>query len=260
MQNHLQIIGIQSDLVWENPTTNRNSFEQKIKAMSSKIDLIVLPEMFTTGFTMNVQAIAESMEGATLSWMKKMASEKNCAITGSLVIQEKEQFYNRMVFVYPSQKVEFYDKKHLFTLANEQKTFTAGTSIQPILYKGWKICPLICYDLRFPVWSRNTIEYDLLLYVASWPIPRINAWTTLLKARAIENMSYVMGINRIGTDINGHQYSGNSILLDCFGSELSALKDNQEGCIEAVLDKDKQEVSRNKFSFLEDRDLFELKF
>lgn len=260
MQNHLQIIGIQSDLVWENPTANRNSFEQKIKAMSSKIDLIVLPEMFTTGFTMNVQAIAESMKGATLSWMKKMASEKNCAITGSLVIQEQEQFYNRMVFVHPSQKVEFYDKKHLFTLANEHKTFTAGTRIQPVLYKGWKICPLICYDLRFPVWSRNTIEYDLLLYVASWPTPRMNAWTTLLKARAIENMSYVMGINRIGTDINGHQYSGNSILVDCFGRELSALKDNQKGCIEAVLDKDKQEVSRNKFSFLEDRDLFELKF
>ena len=185
MKNELKIIGIQTALIWENPKQNIAFFEKKIAPLENDVDLIVLPEMFTTGFTMNPEKVAEKMNGFSVSWMQKIAKEKQTAICGSLVISDFNKFYNRFVFVHPSGEIESYNKKHSFTLAGEDKVYTSGTKKIIIEYKGWKICPLICYDLRFPVWARNTENYDLLIYIANWPVARVNAWDTLLKARAI---------------------------------------------------------------------------
>ena len=252
------IAGIQSHLMWENPAENRNYFEEKINSLSDEIDIVVLPEMFTSGFTMNAKKVAEKMDGATISWMQKLASKNNLAIVGSLVIEEENHFYNRLVFVHPSKKIDFYDKHHTFTLAGEDKTYTSGNKKTIINYKGWRICPLICYDLRFPVWARNIENYDLLLYVASWPIARIKAWDILLKARAIENMSYVIGVNRIGMDDNGYEYCGNSLIIDYLGAQLSDLQHNEEGVILANINKKAQEDTREKLGFLKDKDFFSI--
>jgi|TARA_B110000977_G_scaffold199919_1_gene288717 omega-amidase len=260
MQNELKIMAIQADLAWENPQQNRVFFEEKIKALDADVDLIVLPEMFTTGFTMHPAKVAEKMDGLSVSWMQKIAQEKQTALCGSLVISENGDFYNRLVFVHPSGAIETYNKRHSFTLAGEDKVYTAGTEKINIAYKGWKICPLICYDLRFPVWARNTDNYDLLIFMANWPIARIKAWDTLLKARAIENMSYVIGINRTGTDANNYSYSGNSLVIDYLGEELSSLQKNEIGVIGATLKKDKQDRIRKKLGFLKDMDSFNIEF
>ncbi|MFI0492026.1 nitrilase-related carbon-nitrogen hydrolase, partial [Flavobacterium sp.] len=193
----MKIAIIQSPLSWENPTENRNYFEEKINAITEKVDLIVLPEMFTTGFTMNPSSVAETMQGETILWLQSLAKAKNSAITGSVVITENGNFYNRLVFVFPSGEIQFYDKRHLFTLAGEDKVYTSGNQKLIVEYLGWKICPLVCYDLRFPVFARNTEEYDVLLYVANWPKVRMNAWNILIKARSVENMCYTIGVNRI---------------------------------------------------------------
>lgn len=248
---------IQTNLIWENPAANRNLFQEKINAIADEIDLIVLPEMFTTGFTMNPSTVAETMEGETLSWLKEMAKTKNCAITGSLVIQENANFYNRMVFVFPDGKVQHYDKRHLFTLAGEEKVYKAGSERLIVEYKGWKICPLVCYDLRFPVFSRNTENYDLLIYVASWPQPRINAWDILLKARAVENLSYSIGVNRVGVDNNNLTYNGHSQINDELGNYILSPQENDEIFI-VELDKDKMLETRNRLNFLHDKDIFKL--
>ncbi|HLF50659.1 amidohydrolase [Flavobacterium sp.] len=246
---------IQASLIWENLQANRTYFSEKINAIQEKVDLIVLPEMFTTGFTMNPNEIAETMQGETISLLKTLAKSKNIAITGSLIIKENNKFYNRLVFVFPSGEIQQYDKRHLFTLAGEDKTYTKGSDKLIVDYLGWKICPLICYDLRFPVFARNTEDYDLLIYVANWPEPRINAWDALLKARAIENMSYVIGVNRIGEDQNKHNYPGHSQVLDCLGNYLIA-PNEQEDVFITVLDKQKMLETRQKFGFLNDRDSF----
>ena len=167
MQNELNVVGIQADLVWENPTENLTFFEEKINILPKNTDLVVLPEMFTTGFTMNPEKIAEKMDGNAVSWMQKMASENKIALCGSLVIEENNNYYNRMVFVHPSEEIETYDKRHSFTLAGEDKVYTSGTEKLIVTYKGWRICPLICYDLRFPIWTRNTDNYDLLIFMAN---------------------------------------------------------------------------------------------
>jgi len=257
MQNKLIIAGIQADLVWESPSENKFFFERKINKLS-KIDLIVLPEMFTTGFTMNPQKVTEQMTSETISWMQNIAHKKRAAICGSLIAKEGEKYYNRFVFVHPSGKIETYDKRHSFTLAGEDKVYTSGDKKLIVNYKGWKICPLICYDLRFPVWARNTENYDLLLYVANWPVARIGAWDTLLKARAIENMSYTIGINRIGSDGNNYKYSGNSLIVDYLGEELSSLKAFENGVVTATLTKENQDKTRKKLGFLNDKDDFEI--
>ncbi|WP_299118827.1 amidohydrolase [uncultured Tenacibaculum sp.] len=254
--NKLKIALIQSDLVWENPTENKNRFQEKIMAISDTIDLIILPEMFTTGFSMTPENIAETMEGNTVNWMLKLAKEKNCAITGSIIITENNNYYNRLLFVHPSGKIDSYDKKHTFTLAGEHEVYTAGKTKNIIDYKGWKICPLICYDLRFPVWARNTENYDLLLYVASWPKPRVEAWDSLLKARAIENMSYTIGVNRVGVDANNYEYNGNSVAYDMLGNCIDKKNNNEEVSIMIELDKKSQLKIRNRFRFLEDQDNF----
>ena len=253
----MKIALIQALLFWENPIQNRNYFEEKIISITENVDLIVLPEMFTSGFTMNPKAIAETMQGETVSWLQALAKAKNIAITGSLVIQENGNFYNRLVFVFPSGAIKTFDKKHLFTLAGEDKIYTSGTEKIIIEYKGFKICPLICYDLRFPVFARNTEDYDVLIYVANWPKPRINAWDALLKARAIENMCYTIGVNRIGEDPNQHHYPGHSQAIDFLGNYLIEPQET-EGLFIVNLDKNALLESRQKFGFLNDRDAFKM--
>lgn len=251
----MKIAIIQSELHWENPTENRKYFEQKINSITEEMDLIVLPEMFTSGFTMNAEPVAETMNGETIIVLKSLAKAKNFAITGSLVIAENNNFYNRLVFVFPTGEIEYYDKKHLFSLAGEDKTYTSGNKKLIVEYKGFKICPLICYDLRFPVFSRNLDDYDVLIYVANWPKPRTNAWDILLKARAVENMCYAIGVNRVGIDANNHQYIGHSQAIDFMGNSLLEPQEN-EGVFLIVLDKQKLIETRNKFGFLNDKDAF----
>ena len=251
----MKIALIQSSLVWENPKANRNNFEDKINAISEKVDLIVLPEMFTSGFTMNPKDVCEAIDGETVLWLKLIAKAKNSAITGSLIIKENNNYYNRLVFVFPSGEIQFYDKRHLFTLAGEEKVYTSGIKKLIIDYLGFKICPLICYDLRFPVFSRNTEEYDVLLYVANWPKVRINAWDALLKARAIENISYTIGVNRVGIDNNKLEYTGHSQIIDFSGNYLLEPQENEDIYI-TTLHKNNLLDFREKFGFLNDKDSF----
>lgn len=251
----MKIALIQAPLFWENPKQNRNYFDEKINSITETIDLIVLPEMFTSGFTMNPKSVAEVMQGETILWLQALAKDKNSAITGSLVIEENGNFYNRLVFVFPSGEIKNYDKKHLFMLAGEDKAYTSGFQKMLIDYKGFKICPLICYDLRFPVFARNTEDYDVLIYVANWPKPRINAWDALLKARAIENMSYTIGVNRIGEDPNKHNYPGHSQVIDELGNYLIEPQET-EGVFISTLNKKTLVATRQKFGFLNDRDTF----
>jgi len=251
----MKIALIQTSLSWENPSENRASLQETITAISQYVDLIILPEMFPSGFTMNPQKVAETMQGETILWLKELARTKNCAITGSLVIQENGKYYNRLVFVFPSGEIQHYDKRHLFTLAGEDKVYTSGSDKLIVNYKGFKICPLICYDLRFPVFARNVEDYDVLIYVANWPKPRINAWDILLKARAVENMSYVIGVNRIGTDNNNLDYVGHSQAVDFLGNYIQEPQEIEDVFI-VELDKDVMLETREKLAFLNDKDRF----
>ncbi|WP_299105779.1 amidohydrolase [uncultured Winogradskyella sp.] len=259
MNSDLRVAIIQTDLVWENPEENRRLLEAKINAMSTDVDLIVLPEMFTSGFTMNPDAVAETMEGKTIAWLKDITKAKQMAIMGSLVVSENNNFYNRMVCVEPSGTITTYDKRHTFTLAGEHKVYTAGTEKVLFNYKGWKVCPLVCYDLRFPVWARNVEDYDLLIYVANWPKVRIDAWDTLLKARAIENMTYCIGVNRVGLDGNNFEYSGHSTAYDVLGNRIDTLSENEEAIQIVTLEKSAIKKYQQKLNFLNDRDDFNLK-
>ena len=253
----MKVALIQTSLTWENPMENRSHLVQKINGFMQDVDLIVLPEMFSTGFTMNPKAVAETMQGETISWLQHLAKAKNCAITGSLVIEKDGNYYNRLVFVFPNGDIKTYDKRHLFTFAREHQFYTAGVDKLIVEYKGFKICPLVCYDLRFPVFSRNVENYDLLLYVANWPKPRINAWDILLKARAVENMCYTIGVNRIGTDDNNHEYVGHSQVVDFLGNYV--LEPQEADSVFIVeLDKAKLLETRDKLTFLNDRDRFEI--
>ncbi|MBT8302913.1 MAG: amidohydrolase [Bacteroidia bacterium] len=259
MMKHLEVAIIQSNLVWENPIQNRLDFSRKIEEIDKQVDLIVLPEMFTTGFTMNPNIVAENMTGNTVDWMKQMAEETQAAIMGSLVISENNDFFNRLLFVEPSGTFHIYDKRHTFTLAGEHLVYSAGKKHTLVEYKGWHILPLICYDLRFPVWSRNTMDYDLLIYVANWPRTRIAAWDALLKARAIENMSYCIGVNRVGLDANNLEYPGHSAVYDLFGNVTGSCTDEKEETVLVTLSKDHLKNYRQKLQFLKDRDKFSLK-
>ena len=213
--------------------------------------------MFTTGFTMDPQNIAKEEGDKTVRWMQKEAERKNMALTGSIVFYTDGHYYNRLWFVEPNGRSSYYDKRHTFTLAGEDRIYNKGEKRVVIDYKGFRICPLICYDLRFPVWARNTENYDLLIYVANWPKPRINAWDALLKARAIENMAYVIGVNRTGTDNTGHNYPGHSTVIDVLGNPL--VFSEEETILYATLGKNHISEVREKLKFLEDRDHFSLK-
>lgn len=255
----LRVTLIQSHLHWENPVANRSHFSQLFDTIKQDTDLIVLPEMFTTGFTMNAEDVAEKSNGASVMWMKTEAKKHNTAITASLIIKEEGHYNNRLFFVTPEGSIETYDKKHTFTLAGEHTVFKAGDTIKQIEYKGWKIRPLICYDLRFPVWARNTDEYDVLLYVANWPDKRVAAWDALLKARAIENMSYCIGVNRTGLDGNGHQYTGHSAVYDVLGRHISTPLFEKEFIETIMLTKEHISKNRKHLQFLNDADAFSLK-
>ena len=256
MQNQLKTAIIQTDLVWENPKENRKNFKMKFEMLPEDVDLIILPEMFTTGFTMNAEAVAETMDGKSVTWMIDCAQEFDVAITGSVIIKEENNFYNRLIFALPDGNITTYDKRHTFSLAGEDKVFSAGDQKIIIDYKDWKICPQICYDLRFPVWARNVEDYDLLLYVANWPKPRIAAWDALLKARAIENMSYCIGVNRIGLDGKENEYCGHSAVYDVLGNNLNTIRPNKEQVEVITLEKKHIAYYRDKLKFLDDKDTF----
>ncbi|MEC3964760.1 nitrilase family protein [Flagellimonas halotolerans] len=256
MSTTLNIALIQSNLYWEDPVKNRKMFEDKIDTIPDYVDLIVLPEMFTTGFTMKPKNIAQSEGDGTVEWMKRMAQQYNVAMVGSIIFLENGKFFNRLYFVPPVGTLEIYDKKHTFTLAGEDEVYEAGKEKLIFEYKGFSICPMICYDLRFPVWSRNTEDYDVLIYVANWPKKRINAWDTLLKARAVENMAYCIGVNRIGTDGADFEYPGHSAVYDVLGEPM--VYSEAEEILYATLDKAHIENTRKKLRFLEDRDSFNL--
>ncbi|WP_452225676.1 amidohydrolase [Lacinutrix chionoecetis] len=258
MAENLKVALIQSNLVWENAVQNRINFETEIKAISQTVDVIILPEMFTTGFNMNAKAIAETMKGETISWMQQLAKEKQVAITGSVVIFEDSKYYNRLLFVKPDGEILKYDKRHSFSLAGEDKVYTAGNERAVVEFNGWKICLQICYDLRFPVWARNTTNYDVLLYVANWPKKRIAAWDALLKARAIENMSYSIGVNRVGLDGNNHEYPGHSAVYNVLGEQLTGQNSDKESIDIVTLSKSHIQKNRKYLGFLNDRDAFNL--
>ena len=253
----LNVALVQSSLVWEDPERNRVNFSKKFTLLSENVDLVILPEMFSTGFTMTPGNIDSSEGQRTLDWMLKEAKNHDTAIMGSMFFLENGHYYNRMFFVEANGATSQYDKRHTFTLAGEDKVYKAGTKTLLIDYKGFRINPMICYDLRFPVWARNTQNYDVLIYVANWPKPRIAAWDILLKARAIENISYCIGVNRCGKDEAGYEYSGHSAAYDCLGEQLVFSEEENSGYI--TLKKDHIDTIRGKLKFLEDRDEFILK-
>ncbi len=250
--DHLRISLVQADLAWENPAQNRLAFAERLQDLRGKTDLIVLPEMFTTGFSMATRKLAEPMDGPTLQWMKKMAGELNAVLTGSLIIREKGHFYNRLIWMRPDGNSSWYDKRHLFTLAGEHKHYSAGQRHLFARIGDWTILPLICYDLRFPVWSRNTRAYDLLIYVANFPAVRSTAWNALLPARAIENVCYTAGVNRIGTDGNDIYYQGDTSLYDFAGRQIYRCS-HRENVFTTTLSRSKLLSFRAKFPFLNDR-------
>ena len=255
--SNLSVSLIQSSLYWEEAAKNRSEFSTKIGGLKGQTDLIVLPEMFTTGFSMNAEKVAEDMDGPTLNWLSAHANQLECAITGSFIVKEKGKFFNRLVFMQPDGKYSIYDKRHLFTLAKEHETFEPGQDRLIVEWKGWKICPLICYDLRFPVWSRNTADFDLLIYVANWPETRALHWKSLLQARAIENQCYTIGVNRVGVDQKELIYSGDSSLIDYSGTVIYCTT-KTEDTFTITLSKDAQLNYRTKLAFLPDRDDFQI--
>lgn len=266
---------LQPELYWHDPVANRAMLEERIFALPEPTDLIVLPEMFTTGFTMNARAVAEPMNLTTFRWLKQMATQTGAVVTGSYVVREGNAFYNRLIWMQPNGEFDVYDKRHLFRMAGEDAVYTAGTRRIINEWKGWRICPLICYDLRFPAWSRNVpavvrpsglnpsssaentgaFAYDLLLYVANWPAPRRNAWNILLQARAIENLSYVVGVNRVGEDGNQNAYTGDSAVIDFKGDVLFRQTD-AETVHQQTLSLDELRTFRERFPANLDADAF----
>ena len=254
----MKIALIQTDNAWEQIGENLRRLTQKLNQVDADTELILLPELFTTGFTMEGENASETMDGSGVKWMLEQARIRNCALAGSLLIREKGQYYNRLCIALPDGALKYYDKRHLFSFAGEDKVFRAGAERLVFEYKGFRICPLICYDLRFPVWSRNTEDFDLLIYVANWPNARMMAWDSLLKARAIENLCYVAAVNRVGRDQNNLVYAGHSAVFDAMGSLLLEFEEGREAIGHVTLHKVHIAEVRNKFRFLEDRDAFRI--
>lgn len=261
----LNITTIQTDLHWENKEANLNMFSEKIRGIKEPTHVVVLPEMFATGFTMKPEQFAETMDGSAVSWMRAMASEKNIILAGSLSIKEGEEYFNRLIWMLPSGQHGQYDKRHCFTLGGEDEHYSPGNKRVMASVGGWKINLQICYDLRFPVWARQQTqtdpdkepapEYDIIINVANWPEKRSQHWKTLLQARAIENQSYVVGVNRVGLDGNGLNHSGDSMVVDPFGEVLYHCS-GKEDIQTVVLEKSRLESIRTKFSFWSDGDQF----
>ena len=263
MQN-LNVTIVQSTLYWEDPARNLEMFAKKIEDLQEETDLIALPEMFTTGFTMNPQLAAEPANGRALQWMGQMAASRNCVICGSVAVEDQGKYYNRFFWVRPDGSFETYDKRHLFTFAGENKDYAKGSGKLIVELKGWRIMPLICYDLRFPVWSRNRyregkgFDYDALLYIASWPATRSHAWRIMMMARAIENQAYVIGVNRLGVDGNEIQYTGDSAVINPLGENLSNLLPNQEGMETVIMPRCPLNSFRESFRAWADWDDFRM--
>lgn len=251
----LTVTVVQADLLWHDATGNRELYTTAIEDLQEPSDLIVLPEMFTTGFSMDAPNLAETMSGESVNWMRDMAALSDASVCGSLIIAENRHFYNRFICVSPDGDLQCYDKRHLFRLADEQSHYAPGTEVLIFELNGWRICPMVCYDLRFPVWSRNQDAYDVLIYVANWPNRRHHAWETLLRARAIENLSYVVGVNRTGSDGNDIPYDGGSAIIDYLGADLVNLGD-REGAASATLDSEELAAFRERFAFHKDADKF----
>ena len=256
----LTITGIQTNLHWEDPKANLKMLEEKIRSVSNKTEIIILPEMFSSGFSMKKEMLAETMEGETVKWMKRIAAEKKIILTGSVIIDDNKKYFNRLLWMLPNGELGYYDKRHLFAYAGEDKHYIPGTKRLIASVKGWKINLLICYDLRFPVWARQQTqqdgpEFDLLIYVANWPEKRITAWKTLLQARAIENQCFVAGINRVGKDGNDFNHNGNSMVIDPMG-EILYQKEDAEDIFTVTLQKEKLIETRERLPFWKDGDSF----
>ena len=261
----LTITTIQSELYWEDKAANLSMFEKKINSIEEETEIVVLPEMFSTGFSMNPEKLAETIDGETIQWMKRVSAESNIILTGSVIIVENGNYYNRLIWMLPNGQFGQYDKRHRFAFAGEDEKYTAGTKRLIASVKGWKINLLVCYDLRFSVWSRQSpppsgeagrgLEYDLLIYVANWPERRSVAWKTLLVARAIENQCYVVGVNRVGNDGNNIYHSGDSMVVDPLG-EILYYKKDEEDIATITLDKTYLHTVRERFPFWKDADRF----
>jgi predicted amidohydrolase len=254
----LKVALLQTELVWENPNANLEMLSSKLESLADKVDLVALPEMFTTGFTMNAAGVAEEVSGPSIRKLLAFSENAGLAICGSLVVVEEGKYYNRFFWIERGKLVSTYDKRHLFRMAEEHHIFSPGLSDKRINFKGWHIMPRVCYDLRFPVWSRSN-EVDLQIYVANWPAPRVAAWDKLLMARAIENQCYVIGVNRIGEDGKGIPYVGHSIVIDPKGNALTLENEERAGWIYASLDLDELNEFREKFPLALDADYFEIK-
>lgn len=258
----IRVALVQTDLHWQDKTANLAMLEEKIWGLKGQADLIILPEMFPTGFSMEASRLAEPMNLTVCKWMRQLAAQTQATITGSAIITEGGKFFNRLLWINPEGQIEHYDKRHLFRMANEDHTFSPGKKLPVFNLNGWKFCPQVCYDLRFPVWSRNGWEdgkagYDILFYIASWPAARVSAWDALLPARAIENLSYSIGVNRVGTDGNGIEYVGHSVAYDFKGEKIEDL-----GKMEAIqivtFSAAKLDDYRTKFPAWRDSDSFQI--
>ena len=260
----LKVTLIQTQLHWENIEQNLRMFDEKINSIKERTEIVILPEMFSTGFSMKSEQLAETMDGSAVQWMKKKAAEKNIIITGSLIIKENDQYLNRLIWMQPNGVAGTYDKRHLFGYAGEHEHYQPGDKRLIAQVKGWKICPIICYDLRFPVWSRNVISpetgapvYDVLINVANWPERRSIAWKTLLHARAIENQCYAIGVNRVGNDGNNIYHSGDSSIIDPLG-EIIYRKEHDEDIFTTTLERSRLDEIRKNIPFLKDADKFQV--
>ena len=252
----MRVVILQQDIAWADPAENVRQAEAAIDRRPGA-DLYVLPEMFATGFATHPEGVAEPADSETLRWMVRKAAACRAAVVGSLAVEDGGRYYNRLCFVHPDGRVETYDKRHLFTYSGEHRHYTRGTRRVVVTFRGVRILLQVCYDLRFPVWSRNRGDYDVALYVASWPVGRIEAWSALLRARAIENQCYVVGVNRVGRDPVA-EYSGASVVIDPYGRTVATCEDHHVSAAEAVLDLERLAGFRQKFPVLEDGDAFEL--
>ncbi len=254
----LKITTFQAYLFWENIEKNLQNLGLRLSSIREKTDLIVLPEMFSTGFSMNPEPLAEEMDGKTMKWMHQQAKKFDCVLTGSIIIKEDKKYFNRLIWMRPDGSYEFYDKRHLFGLGEEDKHYSSGNKKLFVELNGWKICPMICYDLRFPVWLRNkNEEYDMLLIVANWPERRSLHWRTLIPARAIENQAFVIAVNRVGHDGNEIYHSGDSMCIDPNGKVIY-YKPNDEDLYTFSINKEDLIAARKSFPFLKDADKFKL--
>ena len=254
----LKVALVQAYLHWEDKKANLDMFNHKLEGIAEEVDIMVLPEMFATGFSMTPEGLEETMDGSIVAWMKSISVKKNAAITGSLIVKENGNYYNRLIWVQPDGTIHTYDKHHLFSMTGEEKVYTPGNEKLVIDWRGWKICPMICFDLRFPVWIRNVEMYDALIFVANWPERRVQHWRKLLQARAIENQCFVVGVNRVGADGNGITHTGNSMFVDQLGEIQLEIEDIEDIKI-VEFNRDALTHTRRYMQFLKEMDSFDLK-